>query len=151
MNTTEVSEENYIVNKTQTLQQNKNTTEISSGNTLTSEINEINNNSTINSSNIYSNNASTSLISPLDTPTEVSRVNFLLNETDTVQSDENDTEIAYVLTSGITQINNSICNMSNINNNDDNNISVPTLDPLIKIAIIALVLHIFVIGGGKQF
>lgn len=142
---------NYVLNKTQTLQQNKNTTGISTGLTLTTEINEIDNNSTSNSSIININNASKSFISPLDTPTEVSRVNFLLNETESVQSDENDTEVAYILTSGITQINNSICNRSNINTNDNNNIDFPTLDPLIKIAIIALVLHIFIIGGGKQF
>lgn len=130
------------------MQQNENTTEISFDYRFPSEID---NNSTRTTSNTYNNFTNNSVVSQLDTPTDVSEINFLLNETQTVQKDENDTEISYMFTSFINHSNNPISNRRNINNDNDNNsIGLPTLDPLIKIAITALVLHILIIGGGKQ-
>lgn len=139
-----LSDVDYLLDETQL---DTNATDISYGYILYSDINEITNNSNNNESKSNSNNPS------LDPFIGITEVNYSLNETLAPQQEENTTETLYghILTSGIQENNNSTSNTSHILNKNSNFDDSSRLDPLIKIALIALMLHILIIGGGKQF
>lgn len=125
--------------------------DISYGYILDSDIKEISNNSKKNESRNENNNdnKNNSFVSSQDLFIGTSEVNYLLNET---QQHENATESLYghILTSDVIENNNSTNNTSHFLNRNNNFVDSP-LDPLIKIGLIALMLHILIIGGGKLF
>lgn len=121
--------------------------DISYGYILDSDIKEISNNSKNNESS--NENKNSNVVSSQDPFISTSEVNYFLNET---QQHENATKSLYghILTSDVIENNNSTNNTSHVLNRNNNFVDSP-LDPLIKIALIALMLHILIIGGGKLF